>query len=425
MINAGALPLLREVNIENTERFDGCDMGNIHNETMLYGVSGMDFYLSLTNNNISRFHRDIALLTNATNAYYGLNRRSELEQLFGVAYFLITDGQEFNVPYGYSDLQLVADSHGEDYAAYRSETKTSLVHGFKKTIRREAWMTLDVIDRQQALLQSIVVEDETVDSELTDIHLDQDKVTCTVKLENVTQKGSTYITTAQDGGSIILYPERKDALENGELYISLKGTDFSCGDATDFAIQVYGISNGERTEYTGRLRGTNRKNHIYEGRHDWLINIGDIGEQGLEAIEIHLETAGEYSFDDIQCYFRSNEELEQSIAGLDAVEENLQIGTNSVSGTITTEQAEHILLSIPYSNGWSLKVDGKFTQIQKADDAFMMFDVEKGEHTIEMTYCTPGLQMGLLCGMVTLIIIICVNYFQMRFHSDEGTVARK
>lgn len=404
--NAGAMPLLREVGAEPEERFDGSNMGTIHNETMLYGLSGMNLYLSLGNNNISLFHKDIGLLTNAANSYYGLNRRTELENLMGVSRFLITTGEEYRLPYGYSEHELTDDSHGMDYSVYHVDRENSLLHAFSRTVSEEDWTSLDYLQRQEVLMQAVVTNDVPADTVVSDLALDQDELLCRTELRGVRRLGTNDYYTDGDG-SIVLYPEDLETFGDGEVYICLEGTDYSAGDATTFSVNIYGCKDGERTEYSERLAGTNNKNHIYEGRHDWMINIGYVNsDNALDTVEINLANGGTYHFDHIRCYVRRTGELEESISGLRNVENDLSIAGNTIEGSLVADQNGHVMLSIPYSTGWKLWIDGEAAEIFRADDAFMMFAVSEGEHEVQMKYCTPGLIPGILAASFTAIVLI-------------------
>lgn len=403
--NAGAMPLLREVDAEPEERFDGSDMGTIYNETMLYGLSGMNLYLSLGESNISTFHNDIGLLTNATNSYYGLNRRSELEYLMGVSRYLITEGEEYCLPYGYSRQEFTGNSHGEDYSVYHSEREVSLLHAFSRTVSEDDWKKLDYLQRQKVLTRAIVANDGTGNTKVEDLDLDDNEISYRTEFRNVEQHGADYITSGD--GSIILYPEEFSLLGNGEIYVSLEGTDYSSGDATGFAVNVYGLKDEKRTVYTEHLAGTNNKNHIYEGRHDWMMNIGYTSDkEAFDAIEINLPNGGTYHFDRIRCYVRPTKELAKSISEMKCLENSVRIEENSIAGSFKADQQGYVLLSIPYSEGWKLWIDGKRTRIDRADDAFMMFAVSEGEHEIQMKYCTPGLISGSVIAILTMVIFV-------------------
>lgn len=416
--NAGAMPLIRDVGADAAERFDEYEAGTIHNETMLYGISGMDLYLSNADSNLESFHDHIALLTNAANTYYGLNRRSELEQLMGVKHFLITEGDEKCLPYGYSTLELAKQSHGEDYSCYLSDRNTSLFHTFDHLIGEKEYLELEPYERQQALMQAIVVDDSLKNTKISELTISDDKIPYDMELQNMEEESAGKYFCGENGGSIILHPRTDEAPLPGENYIYLENIDYENGEANSYSVRVYGLKNGERTEYTDRLRGTNRRNHIYEGRHNWLIQIGCPTEADeINAIEIHFESAGRYSLQNIQWYVRSTQELENSIEALETVDADTKVGVNLISATMNFKRSQHVLLSVPYIKGWKLKIDGRDSVVRKADDAFIYFDVPEGEHQIELTYETPGLKTGVLLAVISFIIVAVILG---RKESDES-----
>ena len=67
---------------------------------------------------------------------------------------------------------------------------------------------------------------------------------------------------------------------------------------------------------------------------------------------------------------------------------------NSLKGTFDIDDEKLMMLTVPYSKGWSIKLDGKKIEPVKVMDCFIGIEAESGTHTIEMQYRTPGLVMG-------------------------------
>lgn len=419
ILNAGALPILRDVEQSNNTRFDSYNAGTISNETMMYGVSGMELYSSFGNNYLNEFMRETGLLTKAANTYFGLNRRTELDHLMGAERFLVTTGEEsVGLPYGYSELELTEDSHGQDYSSYHTTYGTSLVHTFSNLVSASDYESLDPLDRQQVLMQAAVIDDTRANSTLDDLDLDEDAVDYSMELVNVTQEGNVYHAKQ---GSIVLTPADGSILSDGEVYVYLKGIDYSSGENNSYNVYVNGLLNGEDTGYTERLRGTNNKNHIYEGRHDWLICIGNIGAGGIDSVSLEFEGDGTYTIEDIGLYFRSDEELAANLDRLNVFDGEVSLDTNEISFTTNADAEQYYLISVPYSTGWKATIDGASAEIIKADTAFMLVEVPAGTHEIVLHYCTPGLVPGILCAILSLAVIM-VWYLHSR-RVERGSVA--
>ena len=86
-------------------------------------------------------------------------------------------------------------------------------------------------------------------------------------------------------------------------------------------------------------------------------------------------------------------------------------GCNHLSGTIKADEPQILLLTIPYSEGWSAQVDGEPAKLMRADTAFTAIDLPAGEHRIELRYMTPGLVQGAIvsaAGVACLVVLAVV-----------------
>lgn len=76
-----------------------------------------------------------------------------------------------------------------------------------------------------------------------------------------------------------------------------------------------------------------------------------------------------------------------------------------VSGIVNAEQDGVLMLSIPYDEGWSVRVDGEEADFYPLGDALTGVDLKAGEHTIEMVYTPEGLWLG------TFLSLLCVALY--------------
>lgn len=76
-------------------------------------------------------------------------------------------------------------------------------------------------------------------------------------------------------------------------------------------------------------------------------------------------------------------------------------------GTITAEEGQLMMTTIPDQPGWTVKVDGKKVDQLVIVDALIGVNLEPGTHTVTMTYTPPGwwIGMGLLGGGLILIVL--------------------
>lgn len=84
--------------------------------------------------------------------------------------------------------------------------------------------------------------------------------------------------------------------------------------------------------------------------------------------------------------------------------QNVDVATwtnTEVKGTVNiTDNSTVMMTTIPYSEGWTVKVDGKTVQTKKAWDSLLSFPITEGKHTIEMIFIPKGLLAGLIITLM-------------------------
>lgn len=75
-----------------------------------------------------------------------------------------------------------------------------------------------------------------------------------------------------------------------------------------------------------------------------------------------------------------------------------------VEGVHMTEEECSMVLQIPFDAGWNVFVNGEKISYKKAFNGLMEIHLPEGENRIEMRYCPPGLQLGLICTVTGIVI---------------------
>ena len=174
------------------------------------------------------------------------------------------------------------------------------------------------------------------------------------------------------------------------------------------------------TVYTENSDGRKIKKHFYYftpdsiryvGRHNFLVNLGYY-EKGTQKITITFPMAGHYTMDDFKIYCQPMDQYPQQIAKLkENVLENVNMGTNEITGTIHLDKKKIVCLSLPYSKGWKAYVDGKEQEILQANTMYMALDLDEGDHKIELRYFTPGLKAGILLSVFGFACLIGIWFW--------------
>ena len=82
--------------------------------------------------------------------------------------------------------------------------------------------------------------------------------------------------------------------------------------------------------------------------------------------------------------------------------EDVKFKRNQVQGTIKTTRPGVLTSSIPYSTGWSVKVNGKKATILRTNQAFLGVYLPAGTHHVTFSYELPGIKLGALLSLIGL-----------------------
>lgn len=82
--------------------------------------------------------------------------------------------------------------------------------------------------------------------------------------------------------------------------------------------------------------------------------------------------------------------------------EDVKFKRNQVQGTIKTTRPGVLTSSVPYSTGWSVKVNGKKATTLRTNQAFLGVYLPAGTHHVTFSYELPGIKLGVLLSLIGL-----------------------
>ncbi|MGX8774893.1 MAG: YfhO family protein, partial [Bacillota bacterium] len=81
-----------------------------------------------------------------------------------------------------------------------------------------------------------------------------------------------------------------------------------------------------------------------------------------------------------------------------------------IKGTIDAGKGGVFVTSVPYEEGWSMKIDGKKTEIRElTGDCWISAALGEGTHEIELSFRPDGLINGLLLTIASILILIAAT----------------
>ena len=81
------------------------------------------------------------------------------------------------------------------------------------------------------------------------------------------------------------------------------------------------------------------------------------------------------------------------------------------------ESEKLVCFTVPYCEGWSCKINGEETEVDKINGGFIGIRVPAGECDIEFTYETPGIKYGLIATIIGILMFaayIALMYFVLK-----------
>lgn len=420
--------LLSDIDDDGSWRADS--NGYLRNGSLVTESPQLSYYSSLYNSSVDNFHTGLGLTTSDLNfSFTGLSGRSSLEHMMGVEYFVSTNPDRSDVPYGYQE------QWGEvGDGVFVSGEASSLAYVMQDGIEKDEYDALGMLEKQQALTQGVVVDD--MPSSLSETELVFSVEERSAEVFHTAADGSviddwdgTSCTVHSAGEKLVL---RFDSLEECESYLLIEGLRCSPLSTSQIAAGMRSGSDGLLSRVGSRAKSLffedqgayqllvrdadssvvvnqyETTSTLYGGKRDWACNLGH-SPDGVSEIVIEFRTPGVYSFESISVEGIPADSIGQSLERLSgwAVDE-AAYGPNSFHATADTDGGI-LFASIPYSEGWTAVVDGEPAELLNVDVGFVGVAVPSGECHVEFTYQTPMLKEGATLSCLALVALALVR----------------
>lgn len=79
-----------------------------------------------------------------------------------------------------------------------------------------------------------------------------------------------------------------------------------------------------------------------------------------------------------------------------------------LSGQIAATQAGVMLMTIPFDEGWRVRVDGQRVETFAVSEGLLAFELQQGLHQISLTYRPVGFWTGLAVTLSAIILLVCL-----------------
>ena len=423
-------------------RYSGRNLAN--NFSLLHDVSNTQYYWSLSDGAIEQFFTETGQSNGMVHLYDNLDNRTMTDEIAGVRYQIRSDGSL--LPFGYEKVEGLHYDNRELFEEKKDdplpvfafsiyENQYTLPLGFTcaKYLSRETYDSLTIPQRQEALMQGILLEEGDKGDTLSALkELKGDALSFTGRTLPNRARAEEGIEILQNDEAGVCFEvrdtEKAVFLENTEetggceTGVLFTGMDYAAlPDAsaeeqlrwtnTDpVEIKVTAKRDGH-TVSTKKVAYTLPDNPWKTGRTDFLSSCG-YSDQPLSKIRLKFSRPGIYSFRSLQVVCQPMEAYPAQAEALrEYVMEETDLhelpgsgATDRITGKVTLPERRLLCLQIPRCRGMRAFVDGQETELFQADTMFSALLLEAGTHEIELRYRTPGLAAGAAVSVIAFVI---------------------
>ena len=347
--------------------------------------------------------------------YKGLDQRMGLLSLSGVKYMTVSKENEIgrrdkmvsDIPYGMKKVK-----QDGDITLYENPYALPFGYGYDSYITQEQYDNLNGVEREQAMIHSVVLDQSINDTGLKHTQDAQNEKISMIQLpeSNISSpKGKKY--------SIITVPVEKDK----ETYLYFKNLVYKGDRRENENIFLFGKRGTSSilvndNDIQQKIHIQNPSNPYYFDRKDYVIKLNHHTNKKKEMVRLDFLAPGDYEYDDISLITVKKQDTLKQLEKLKKnTLQDIQYNNDHLKGTFQTAKEQMLCVTIPYSDGWSAKVDGKDAKIYQANGMFIGILMKQGNHKIELSYITPGLKMGAVISLAGWIALLILALLRRRY----------
>jgi uncharacterized membrane protein YfhO len=328
-----------------------------------------------------------------------MDDRSYLLTLNGVKYYITEDPQQ--VPYGFTLKQHVTDVT-QNFYIYENNYALPLGYTYDSYITNEQYEKLSALQKQEALMQCIVIEKDSKTVGQGNPQYSITKVPATTSYYKIVKDKDSYTVTEPRGKFILSYK----APANSELYLSIEGINIPHGGPEPLDRLYFRTKTDNTYANVSTLRATT--DTYYFGIDGRLMNLG-YHENSSKKTRIAVDQVGTFTLGSLNLYAVSMDNFDQYYQNrTQSVLTNINVSTNKITGQITTDTNQILLLTIPYSPGWTATMDGEEVTTYRANTMYTAVDVTPGTHDLVLTYKTPYLNIGISTTLISCVVFLAI-----------------
>lgn len=351
------------------------------NDSFNYGYSGISMFSSIRNRHASGLLNDLGYRSRGTslNVRYQ-NNTLFMDSLFGVKHNI--SDQIIN-KYGFTST-----SKAGKYQLYSNEYAAPLGILTDKDLYKIKFPKDDNLGAQELLVNQLA-------------QLDEDYFT--FMKPTVAETNNTQII--KKSNNHVLYKEEKPNIAKSitydifvpagnQAYLSLFPTNFGQLESSTATILSQGTSYKSQINITGQY-----------------YNLGYFENDTTLRFTLELYGTKEVELIDPPVVLMDTDKYQSAMTNINQNSVDFKVNKRKASATVSTPEDKVMMTTIPYDKGWTVKIDGKKVNTKAFKDAFLTFEVPKGEHIIKLSFLPPGIVIGFFLFIGSTLTYIAYYLF--------------
>lgn len=261
---------------------------------------------------------------------------------------------------------------------YQNKDAAPVMYATDRVMTEEEYKKLTFPYNQTAFLEYAVVGEHT---ESSDQNIMTAYAPVSLKMaNNRTTGGAEQKTMQQEGQKQILF---------------LRFRVDNAHPNKDVAVWINGIRNK-----------LSAKDHVYYNENKIFTYAVPL-KDGEDNISVTFGK-GKYRLRHVQAYLGSLPERSELLYQSEIQVDKKQTEDNVIQGTIRVKKDGWFITSIPYDKHFKIYIDGKETEIQKVNTAFLGCKIESGNHELKIIYHAPGTTTGKVLSLIGIAGFVLV-----------------
>ena len=337
------------------------------------------FYFDTLNNNMPARNRALTVATQNIMSLYLMSNKYVISR---------------NKPlHGYEQINV-----SEGINVYKNENVLPLGFASSNILSYEDFEKLSNPEKQEALLKNIIADSKTSNDYVTDvkkIDLDFREI---LQDPNITEESDGTFTVRVADTLKINYTLPAE-YQNKILFIRFKMNNIERNH--DLTIIINNVKN--------KLTASSWKYYNGNEIFDFVL-----AEKDLTKLTIKFNE-GTFNIGDFETYLLDYADIENISDSVDKLNiDRLNTKGDKIVGNINVKEDGYFMFQVPYDNGFTIKVDGKKTKVEKLDDVYIGCKITSGVHDIEIEYNAPLKKLSLVISTFGILMFIVVTYLESK-----------